>query len=121
MFHQSSNPFGLIFIDIDHFKKVKDKFGHTKSDLVLRMVANTLRHNLQDADSLGRWGGENSSFYLTIFVEQTWRLLPVNYCSWSNSPRGTASKGQSVSPSHLAEHFQPRVITWKHWYNVRMN
>ena len=57
MFQESSDPFGLIFIDIDHFKKVNDEFGHTKGDLVLRMVANTLRHNLRDADSLGRWGG----------------------------------------------------------------
>jgi len=51
-------PFGLLFIDIDHFKSVNDTFGHIVGDKVLRAVANTLRLNLRETDTCGRWGGE---------------------------------------------------------------
>jgi diguanylate cyclase (GGDEF)-like protein/PAS domain S-box-containing protein len=50
--------FGILFIDIDHFKAFNDNYGHITGDRVLRAVANTLRHNLRDTDTCGRWGGE---------------------------------------------------------------
>jgi diguanylate cyclase (GGDEF)-like protein len=37
---------------------VNDTFGHDIGDQVLRMVANTLQHNLRSMDYVGRWGGE---------------------------------------------------------------
>lgn len=58
MFDESANSFGLLFVDIDHFKKVNDTHGHEMGDKVLRMVASTLRHNLRATDTIGRWGGE---------------------------------------------------------------
>ena len=51
-------PFGLLFIDIDHFKYINDTFGHIIGDKVLQAVANTLRHNLRETDTCGCWGGE---------------------------------------------------------------
>jgi len=51
-------PFGVIFIDIDHFKDINDRFGHDVGDEVLKMVAKTLSRNLRSFDVLGRWGGE---------------------------------------------------------------
>ena len=50
--------FGLLFIDIDYFKKVNDSYGHEAGDLVLKMVAGTLIHNARSFDLVGRWGGE---------------------------------------------------------------
>ena len=50
--------FGLLFIDIDHFKKVNDLYGHETGDMVLKMVAGTLVHNARSFDLIGRWGGE---------------------------------------------------------------
>ena len=58
MYRESSDPFGLLFVDIDHFKLVNDTYGHKMGDKVIRMVANTLRHNLRAIDAIGRWGGE---------------------------------------------------------------
>ncbi|MBN1321706.1 MAG: GGDEF domain-containing protein [Thermoleophilia bacterium] len=49
---------GVLFADIDFFKEVNDTYGHDAGDRVLRMVANTLKHNLRDTDVVGRWGGE---------------------------------------------------------------
>jgi diguanylate cyclase (GGDEF)-like protein/PAS domain S-box-containing protein len=50
--------FGLLFMDIDHFKHVIDTYGHDVGDEVLRMVAKTLVNGLRPFDMLGRWGGE---------------------------------------------------------------
>lgn len=50
--------FGVLFIDIDQFKKVNDIYGHDIGDEVLKMVAMTLSGNLRRFDSIGRWGGE---------------------------------------------------------------
>jgi diguanylate cyclase (GGDEF)-like protein/PAS domain S-box-containing protein len=49
---------GLLFMDLDGFKKVNDTYGHDVGDQVLRMVAATLRHNVRKIDTVGRWGGE---------------------------------------------------------------
>jgi diguanylate cyclase (GGDEF)-like protein len=57
-FQYSSIPFGVLFIDIDNFKDFNDTYGHMIGDKVLHIVANTLRHNLRDTDTAGRWGGE---------------------------------------------------------------
>ncbi len=48
----------LLFVDIDYFKQVNDRYGHEVGDKALRMVAATLRHNLRETDVVGRWGGD---------------------------------------------------------------
>jgi len=50
--------FGVMFIDIDLFKLVNDRYGHEVGDRVLKMVANTLVENSRSFDLVGRWGGE---------------------------------------------------------------
>jgi diguanylate cyclase (GGDEF)-like protein/PAS domain S-box-containing protein len=50
--------FGILFMDIDNFKKVNDNFGHEVGDRVLKMVAGTLNANSRVFDIVGRWGGE---------------------------------------------------------------
>ena len=47
-----------IMIDIDHFKRVNDQFGHPGGDEVLRFIAEKMRLYLRDTDILGRYGGE---------------------------------------------------------------
>ena len=51
-------PFGILFIDIDHFKKFNDTYGHDVGDEVLKFVANTFVNNARPFDLYGRWGGE---------------------------------------------------------------
>jgi len=48
----------LIFLDIDDFKKINDKYGHQRGDRVLKQLAKFLKLTLRKTDLLGRWGGE---------------------------------------------------------------
>jgi len=50
--------FGVLMIDIDHFKQFNDTYGHDIGDRVLQMVAATLASNVRLFDIVGRWGGE---------------------------------------------------------------
>lgn len=58
---------GLLFIDLDHFKAVNDRYGHAVGDEVLRGAAGRVVEVLRAADSVYRWGGEE--FAAMIFVE----------------------------------------------------
>ncbi|MBD3314842.1 MAG: diguanylate cyclase [Chitinivibrionales bacterium] len=51
-------PFGVLFIDLDQFKKVNDTFGHEIGDRALKTVAETLSRNVRPFDVVCRWGGE---------------------------------------------------------------
>lgn len=51
-------PFGLLFMDIDFFKRFNDTYGHDVGDEVLKLVANTFTANSRTFDVYGRWGGE---------------------------------------------------------------
>lgn len=51
-------PFGILFMDIDHFKKLNDEHGHAIGDAVLKCVADTMAANSRPFDLYGRWGGE---------------------------------------------------------------
>ena len=50
--------FGLLMVDVDHFKKVNDDWGHDSGDAVLRIVAARLATACRAEDVAGRWGGE---------------------------------------------------------------
>jgi diguanylate cyclase (GGDEF)-like protein len=45
-------------VDVDHFKKVNDEYGHATGDKALRLIADTLRASTRVFDSLARYGGE---------------------------------------------------------------
>ena len=50
--------FGLLIVDIDHFKEVNDSLGHAFGDAVLTGVAATLRSAVRAGDVIARWGGD---------------------------------------------------------------
>jgi len=51
-------PVGVLFFDIDHFKRFNDHHGHATGDLALQTVARTLQAATRPFDIVGRWGGE---------------------------------------------------------------
>jgi len=51
-------PLSLLLVDIDHFKRFNDTYGHQTGDQVLRLVAMTLKSNIKGRDIVARYGGE---------------------------------------------------------------
>jgi len=72
-FSEHKVPHGVLFVDIDHFKRVNDLFGHDAGDLVLSMVAQTLANSLRRLDVVCRWGGEEFVLLMPIVTEETLR------------------------------------------------
>jgi diguanylate cyclase (GGDEF)-like protein len=55
---RSNRPLSLITVDVDHFKRVNDTYGHEAGDEVLRRLAHTLESRLRSSDVVARLGGE---------------------------------------------------------------
>ncbi|MCH8180593.1 MAG: GGDEF domain-containing protein [Proteobacteria bacterium] len=63
---RTGRRFCLAMVDIDHFKRVNDQFGHGTGDQVLAQVAGTIAAGLRETDVVARWGGEE---FLVMFTD----------------------------------------------------
>lgn len=61
---RSRQSLSLVMIDVDHFKRVNDNFGHDTGDVALRMIADGLREGLRGGDTAARYGGEEFTVIL---------------------------------------------------------
>lgn len=48
----------MALVDIDHFKRINDKYGHSVGDKTLQIIATQIKSNLAPTDFIARWGGE---------------------------------------------------------------
>jgi diguanylate cyclase (GGDEF)-like protein len=55
---RSGMSMALVLIDLDHFKRVNDTYGHQVGDQVLQAFAQAAQSALRETDIIGRWGGE---------------------------------------------------------------
>ncbi len=60
------NPLGVVMVDIDHFKRINDEFGHDRGDRILRAVGDLLMNQFRGFDYPCRYGGEE---FCIIFPE----------------------------------------------------
>ncbi len=61
---RTNRPFTVMFIDIDHFKRFNDSFGHDAGDIVLQTFAKTLTNHFRGGDIICRYGGEEFALVL---------------------------------------------------------
>ena len=100
----------IIMIDLDHFKRINDDFGHAAGDAVLKIVAQRLRAVMPYGWTLARWGGEEflalgcvdsveRARQLSELLRQTISIPPIELIDGESMPRQilvTASLGVSV-------------------------
>lgn len=55
---EQGDPLSVFLVDIDHFKRFNDKYGHQLGDQVLRIVAKSMQDGVRDGDLAARYGGE---------------------------------------------------------------
>jgi diguanylate cyclase len=57
-FHRYGNIFAIVILDVDHFKRINDQYGHNVGDLCLKELINRIKPLLREADFFARFGGE---------------------------------------------------------------
>ena len=68
-FQSENAPFGVMLIDIDHFKRINDSFGHQAGDEVLTSIAKALKECVRPEDFVGRLGGDEFIILLDGLTE----------------------------------------------------
>jgi len=67
--------YALLLLDIDHFKRINDDFGHEVGDMVLVQLASLLKQKLRDDDEVFRWGGEEFVLFIkNCDMHNAWRI-----------------------------------------------
>ncbi|PSU00086.1 sensor domain-containing diguanylate cyclase [Photobacterium iliopiscarium] len=67
----------IAFLDIDHFKRVNDTYGHDAGDEILRIFSEICLNNIRTTDVIARWGGEE----FILFMDQTNKINAEEVCS----------------------------------------
>lgn len=87
---RTGEPLSVVMLDIDHFKKVNDSYGHLIGDQVISSLANLLKQQLRKTDIIGRYGGEEfllilpdcnqeQAFGLVEQLRQSFATLPFSF------------------------------------------
>ena len=109
-----NHPLALIMLDIDHFKKFNDKFGHPVGDLVLKTVTEILKQQAREVDLVARYGGEEFMLVLpetgkkeAVMLAERIRLAvkkyPLTDAQNKPLPNITVSLGVSSYPENGSE------------------
>lgn len=107
---RSSTPLSLVFIDLDHFKQVNDRFGHDAGDNVLIRASSAIRDELRTGDILVRWGGEE---FILILPNSTWLQARQALERLRESGFGMRPDGTPVTASiGIAERVTDGVRKW---------
>lgn len=96
----------LVIMDIDHFKKINDSYGHQLGNIVLKEISDILKNNTRKADVLFRYGGEELCIILTntsgegafSYSEKIRRLIEEKSFAGPKLVKATASFGIAAFP-----------------------
>lgn len=95
---EPSPNYALLLMDIDHFKRINDDYGHEVGDVVLVQLASLLRQKLRDDDELFRWGGEEFAIFIKdCDLHNAWRI--------AEKLRESISRLEMPFPHHITASF----------------
>ena len=102
----------VIFMDLDHFKKINDSLGHHVGDMLLQQVAERIRSALREVDTVSRLGGDEFVMVLpelrhtedaTTIAQKLLRALDEDFFISGDKLRISPSLGISIFPDHAAD------------------
>lgn len=110
----TKTPLSLIMLDIDYFKQYNDTYGHLLGDRILNALCASIKHHIKQADTVGRWGGEEfiislpgatgeQAMQVARRVSETMASLHVEDREQRTVPVPTVSQGIAVFPSEADE------------------
>jgi diguanylate cyclase (GGDEF)-like protein len=108
---RGGRPFGLLMIDVDHFKRFNDSHGHLAGDAILRKLGTLLESELRSCDHAARYGGEEFVVLLTeadlassmLVAERIRARAETSLRVDGISTAVTLSLGLAVHPEHATE------------------
>jgi diguanylate cyclase (GGDEF)-like protein/PAS domain S-box-containing protein len=105
------HPLSLMMLDLDHFKRINDTFGHPIGDVVLQSVARLCLNNVRQIDIMGRYGGEEFILLLPetdspSAVQAAERLRTLVERRGIETPKGNLSVTISIGVATLTEEIQ---------------
>ncbi len=100
--------FAVLFVDIDHFKRLNDRYGHASGDTALGEFAHVMSASVRSTDTVGRWGGEEFVILLpevdagtALMMAESVRLAVAGHRFTSLAATHlTSSIGVAVCPNH---------------------
>ncbi|MCA1930984.1 diguanylate cyclase [Rheinheimera sp.] len=125
---RTGEPLSVVMLDIDHFKKVNDNYGHLIGDQVISSLANLLKQQLRKTDIIGRYGGEEflliladcdqqQAFTLVEQLRQSFASLPFSFdyanfhCTFS---AGICQAKATVDTDQLIDQADKALYSSKH-------
>lgn len=107
-------PLSLIMLDIDHFKRYNDTYGHLMGDRMLVAVTQTIQQHIKSTDAVGRWGGEEFAIVLPNTngeqalqvaerIRETLAELQISKEKQVVIPAPTVSQGIAVYPDEAQD------------------
>jgi diguanylate cyclase (GGDEF)-like protein len=108
---RNATPLSLVFMDLDHFKQINDRFGHDAGDNVLVSTSAAIRSELRTGDILIRWGGEE---FVLILPNNTGLQACQALERLRKSGLGLRPDGTPVTASiGVAERITDNAQTWQ--------
>lgn len=106
---RQSIPASLIFLDLDDFKSINDKFGHAEGDRALRAFAGRMRSTFRDSDLCGRLGGDEFVVMLTNAAKDTAQDIALRFRRSVEDLNREADRGYEISFSIGVIEYEPEA------------
>lgn len=108
---RANAPFAVAFLDLDHFKRINDQFGHEAGDRALITMTESVSRHLRHGDVLARWGGEEFLLIMpgTTIEQAETAIERVRRAGFGERPEG----GRVTASIGIAESRADQAADWK--------